>query len=134
MLGNDAGFVRRRGPYTIGSDSRAVGGPESTFTVSGALQPLRGDELQVVPEGLSSEDVRKFYQRSGSEWLRTADKHKKTPADLVQFTDQYGDIVTYTVTKVEYHGFGLVHQKVTLVRTDEHVPTAFSLGFSSGFE
>lgn len=53
--------VTRRGPTTVGADGIADAATASTFTITASVQPLRGRELQRLPEGLRVAERRKLY-------------------------------------------------------------------------
>lgn len=55
--------VFRRAANTI-VNGRAVLGAESSFTLDASVQPLRGDDLKVLPEGSHTNKTRVIYSAS----------------------------------------------------------------------
>jgi hypothetical protein len=105
-------LTRRRFAATTYAAGRAVAGAATDTAFLGSLQPLRGRDRQVLPEGLRSYDGRKVYAPIGT--LRTEDQHAGLPADQVL----YG-AVAFTVAHVDDDHREISHDRAFLVRLQE---------------
>lgn len=112
ILGKQDVTLRRfDGAITWDEDGAAVEPATVDTPIRGSVQPLNGDELQTLPEGVRSKKTRKFYTKSE---IRVEDQHTGTKADHVIIDGE-----TYQARTVERYGRGLRHYKATLVRVDE---------------
>lgn len=86
--------VERRGPKTLGSDGLFTGPVATTLTsLSVSLQPMNGDEQQLLPEGLRTTEVVKIYSRDE---LRVADAPNGVQSDRVVYKGE-----TYEVFDIQ---------------------------------
>jgi len=106
-------------------------GAESVVVVDMAIQPVGGYELQRLPEGDRIGVTLKGYTKDD---VRVGDERNQTVPDLVTYIDIDGDAELYAVTSIEAHTFCIAHKKIFLKRLGTHKPTAFSFGFSAGFQ
>jgi hypothetical protein len=60
-LGTGTYTVTRQSPSDYGDDGRLQDPTTSTFDVVASVQPVNGRELQRLPEGLRTSEVRKLY-------------------------------------------------------------------------
>lgn len=105
-------LTRRRsadGAYTAG---RWAAGATTDTTFRGSVQPLDGQDRQVLPEGLRQRDGRKVYAPSGT--LRVDDQADESSGDLVVI-----DGVAYRVVHVDSDHPLLTHDRAFLVRVQE---------------
>ena len=108
----DRALTRRRfdgGGYVDGRPTT----PASTDTdFQGSLQPMRGKDRQVLPEGLRQRDGRKVYCDRGV--LRVDDQDDGTLADQVLVDGR-----PYTVVHIDSDHPLIPHDHVLIVRTQE---------------
>lgn len=105
-------LTRRRFAAPTWDDGRATAGTAADTTFIGSLQPMRGRDRQVLPEGLRSYDGRKVYCPIGT--LRTEDQHAGTPADQVLVGSD-----PFTVIHVDDDHRLIPHDRAYLVRLQE---------------
>lgn len=105
-------LTRRRFDASTLVAGRAVPGASADSTFLGSLQPFRGRDRQVLPEGVRAYDGRKVYCPIGT--LRTANQHDGTPADQVLF-----GAIALTVVHVDDDHRLIPHDRVYLVRVQE---------------
>lgn len=79
---------RATGAYVEG---RWQGGAPETSDIAIAEQPVGGDELQQVPEGERTEEMRMVWTRSD---LRTASADGELPADTLIFGGKTWKVIT----------------------------------------
>lgn len=104
-------FTVYRGTQGAYVSGRWVAGSETTFTATGSMQPMKPDELLVLPEGIRTKDVKKFYTDDN---LNTANELLKIPADQVDIGGK-----RYEVHGDMDHNTGhSAHNKVILVRVN----------------
>ena len=83
---------------------------EKVFSIKGSMQPMKGRELQTLPEGLRTQGVAKLYTQEPLFTVRTSECDLP---DHVLYRD-----VTYVVTEVDdWDELGGYH-KVLLVRRE----------------
>jgi len=93
-LGSVPVTLRRYGAVTRDSGGYATALPTPTeTTIYAAVQPMKGRDLQILPEGERAKDYRKFYTYSE---VRTSVQATGEPADRIV----YGGIV-YEVQQVK---------------------------------
>jgi|SRR5688572_28113400 len=105
-------LTRRRFAAPTWTAGRATPGASSDTAFLGSLQPMRGRDRQVLPEGLRSYDGRKVYCPIGT--LRTEDQHVGTPADQVVHEG-----IAFTVVHVDDDHRLIPHDRAYLVRLQE---------------
>ena len=108
----DRALVRRRfaaGTYTAG---RYAAGSSTDTPFTGSLQPLKGEEREVLPEGVRVTDSRKIYTDPGV--LRTDGQPGDPPADHVIV-----DGVAYVVVHVDDPHPLIEHDRVYITRVQE---------------
>lgn len=108
----DRALVRRR--FAAGSlvAGRYTPGASTDDAFTGSLQPLRGTDREVLPEGTRQTDSRKIY--TDPDTLRTADQHSGLPADHVIV-----DGVAFVVVHVDSPHPIIPHQRAYIVRVQE---------------
>lgn len=105
-------LTRRRFPAPTYTAGRPVVGVAVDSAFQGSLQPLKGRDRQVLPEGVRTYDGRKIYCANGT--LRTEDQHAGTPADQVL----HGAVV-FTVVHVDDDHREIAHDRAYVVRVQE---------------
>jgi hypothetical protein len=105
-------LTRRRTAAPTWTDGRAVAGATADTSFQGSVQPLGGQDRQVLPEGLRQRDGRKVYCARGT--LRTDDQHAGVPADQVLISG-----TAFTVVHVDADHPLLEHDRAYLVRGQE---------------
>ena len=103
-------YTARRFPANSVVDYRQVEGTPTEFTIRASVQPVTGEELQLLPEGRRSRRVLKAYTPTV---LRTADERTQTPADQVQVDGEWFEVQQTWRQRVI-----IPHSKVLLVRLD----------------
>lgn len=107
------GVIARRntGTYTVTRetdgadvDGRWVPGSTTTLSVDASVQPVTGDAMEDLPQGIRVEDVRILWTVTE---LRT--EKSGTGADLIAIGD-----LSYRVFKVEYFGILSSFYRVTV--------------------
>lgn len=68
-----------------------VPGATSVLNLDCAVQPLRGRDLQNLPEGKHASDLRKIYCETT---LRTVDETAGTPADRISIDGDTYEVIT----------------------------------------
>lgn len=111
LLGEQTLTRRRRGAPTWAT-GRHTPAAASDTTFRGSVQPMKGDERQVLPEGVRSLQAKKVYCARGT--LRTEDQHAGVPADEVLIGAE-----VYTVVHVDDSHPLIPHDRAYLVRTQE---------------
>jgi hypothetical protein len=108
----DRALTRRR----FGAPTYTAGRPSSPSytdsTFQGSLQPMRGKDRQVLPEGLRQRDGRKVYCDRNQ--LRVDDQDDGTLADQVLVDGQ-----AFTVVHVDSDHPLIEHDHVLILRTQE---------------
>lgn len=85
---------------------------EPDFTIRTSVQPARGKELEVLPEGLRTSEVYKIYPEIE---LRAVDQHSQEEADIVVYNGN-----EYKVQHLEAWQNNLInHYKAFIVRIKE---------------
>lgn len=110
FLGAQPVTRRRYGAVSV-VDHEVVRPTPSEVVVRASVQPVKGEELENVPEGSRHSDMRKMY--SDLDW-RAADQHAGTPAD-----EALVDGRVYEVVGVMPYPALQNHSKVLLARVDE---------------
>jgi len=103
----------RKAAAALGDDGRLTDGTTSSFCATGSLQPLKGIQQNILPQGKTSADARRFYTKTE---VKTADQFNRTPADETVIGGR-----TYEVFTVEdWSGYGTDedHYKCILLRKD----------------
>jgi hypothetical protein len=108
----DRALTRRRFAAPTYTAGRPVAGSSTDTTFQGSVQPMRGKDRQVLPEGLRQRDGRKIYCDRNQ--LRVDDQDDGTLADQVLF-----DGKTFTVVHVDSDHPLLPHDHVLVVRAQE---------------
>ncbi len=102
-------YRRAAGSYVSG---RWVAGSESSFTVEGSMQPMKPNELLLLPEGIRTKDVKKFYTDVE---LQTANTKTQVVADQIDISGN-----RYEVHGDADHNTGhSAHNKVILVKVND---------------
>lgn len=96
------------GDYVLG---RWEPGAETTFSIQASIQPLSGNELQDLPEGVRTEETRILWTTTQ---LRGPIKDSLSDGSGADRIDIDGD--RYRVWKVEYFTILSNHYRVTVVR------------------
>lgn len=110
IIGAEQFTVTRYAAATI-VDHRPTSAVASTFTISASVQPLMGDDMQLIPEGFRQRKTRKAYTTTK---LNTVDQDTETPEDEISIN---GD--TYHVHRVSRQRGIIPHYKVLLVGEQE---------------
>ena len=93
-------------PGTIDTDDAP------NFTIRTSVQPAKGKELEVLPEGLRTGEIYKIYPETE---LKAVDQHSEQEADIVVYNN-----ADYKVQHLEIWQNGLVdHYKAFIVRVKE---------------
>lgn len=100
--------VNAAGSWAAG---RFVEGSRSDTTITGAFQPLNGQEIALLPEGSRASDHRKVLTETE---LRGLDQHEEKAADQVVV-----DSVVYKVMTVAHWPAILPHYEARLFRLQE---------------
>lgn len=102
--------VTRQAAPTVFTDGVATAGVTSQFTTGPAiLRPLRGRDLQALPEGYHANDTRKL--------ITTAELLAGPPPDVVTIAGESGADEAWTVLSVATTtAFGGTHRMVMLGR------------------
>jgi hypothetical protein len=111
LLG-ERSLTRRRIAAQTWDDGVATPGASADTPFLGSLQPMSGDDRQVLLEGLRSKRGRKVYAPRNT--LRTEDQHGGVPADQV-----VDGTTVYTVIHVDNDHPLLEHDRAYLVRVQE---------------
>lgn len=90
------------GSYSHGSYSR--GSLDETFSVSGSLQPLAGEEREALPSGIRRRAEYKFYALYGQRTIRPVDPSSNLPGDVVTYGSV--DYVVHQDKNYEIQTFG----------------------------
>ncbi len=106
VLGSKPYTVTRYAAVTYTSH-RPVAAVESTFTIHASVQPLSGDEVQLLGLGDRVRKTRKAYTAT---LLRTVDEAAEKPADEISISG-----TTYEVHSVETQTAVIPHYKVILM-------------------
>lgn len=111
LLG-ERSLTRRRYAAPTWTAGRPVAGSSSDTAFLGSVQPLRGRDRHVLPDGIRASDGRKVYCDRGT--LRVDDQHTGDAADEVVID---GDV--FTVVHVDSDHPLLEHDRAYLVRNQE---------------
>lgn len=111
----DKPLTRRRYEADTWTDGRPVAGASLDEPFMGSVQPMRGRDRQVLPEGLRSLDGKRIYCDRGT--LRTEDQHANEKADEVLISG-----ARYTVVHVDDEHEEIPHDRVIVVRVQEGTP------------
>ena len=90
-------------------------GNEASFDVKGSLQPFEGMSRSILPEGVSTEDVRVFYTKDEILTANQLDNTQAYEADIGGFTF----VVTMASPWID-SGVSLNHHRVILIRKDKN--------------
>lgn len=104
--------TRRRYAADTWVSGEAVRGSSTDTLFLGSVQPMRGKDREVLPEGIRSADLRKVYCDKGT--LRTEDQQTGTKADEVVV-----DGVVYTVVHVDDSHELIPHDRAYLQKKQE---------------
>lgn len=120
LLGTTTLTRQRFGAQTIGTDGRGVPGATASDPITASVQPARGEDLQLLPEGMRQQQVIKLYTPAE---LRTADQYAGTPPDRVVLASAFGgvDAGTYQVQLVKPWPALLTHHFALATRLQEAV-------------
>lgn len=105
-------LTRRRFAPAYYVAGRPAAGPVTSTPFEGSVQPLKGRDREVLPEGVRSYDGRKVYCPVGT--LRTEDQHTGVPADQVLIGAD-----PYTVVHVDDDHRVIPHDRAYIVRLQE---------------
>lgn len=108
----DRDLTRRRYAAPTWAAGRATPGASADTTFRGSVQPMRGRDRQVLPEGVRHLDGRKVYCDMLT--LRVDDQHAGVPADEVVI-----DGARYTVVHVDSSHPLITHDRAFVVRVQE---------------
>lgn len=98
---------RKTSSYVNG---RLVLGAETAFSVTGSLQPLKADEVLLLPEGLRTRTQYKFYTTDD---LRTADEPNGIEPDQLEISGK-----RYSVYYDKNHLVATLHRRVFLIEVN----------------
>lgn len=90
-------------------------GYETEFDAQGSLQPANGATRSVLPEGVSTEDVRVFFTRDSILTANQLDNTQAYETDIGGFTY----VVTNSGPWVD-SGLSIDHYEVILIRKDKN--------------
>ena len=114
ILGAEPVLLRQYVAPAVDPDTgAAVVGEPLTCQIMASVQPLNGNDLELLPEGDRAEDSRRLYTASE---VRTADQHCGRPADQIII-----DGKTYKVIEVKRQRSVIPHYRVLCVRLREAV-------------
>lgn len=102
----DEGYYDDNGDWIEGDNTTAQ------FDIQGSLQPITGNDLQLLPDGLKRTDVRKLYTKTE---LRSINDDTEQEADKI--TIDGSDYEVHSVEK--WVGRRLQHYKVLLVKEEK---------------
>lgn len=111
----DKEHTRRRYAADTYVDGRLVAGASTDTPFQGSVQPMRGRDRQVLPEGLRSLDGKRIYCDRGT--LRAEDQHAGTKADEVLVNG-----ARYTVVHLDDEHEEIPHDRALLIRVQEGTP------------
>lgn len=116
LVGEQDVTLRRFGAGTRDSFGAFVPGATVDTVIKASVQPMRGQELAILPEGERQKDQRKVYTLTE---LRTADQSLQAPPDQLLI-----DGLAYQVQQVEPWPSvsPLPHFKARVVRLQEVTP------------
>lgn len=104
----------RTSKSTLGANGKFTKGTGTPLPTKGSLQPLRGSETNILPQGKSSSDFRWYYTKTE---LRSDNQHTKLPADECTING-----TPFEVFRVEdWTGFSTYtdHYKCLLIRKEQ---------------
>ncbi len=110
LLGAEPVTRLRYGAATV-TDHEVTRPAPTSSTVRASVQPMNGEDVQLLPEGNRHADMLKLYTKSE---LRTADQHAGTPADRVVI-----DGKTYEVKESARYRTHQRHYRAVVARVDE---------------
>jgi hypothetical protein len=108
----DRPLTRRRFAASTYTAGRAVPGTSADTVFLGSVQPMRGKDRQVLPEGIRQRDGRKVYTDRGT--LRVDDQLTGDAADQVLF-----DGFAYVVVHIDSDHPLIEHDHALLIRVQE---------------
>lgn len=94
-------------------------GPVEEITIQGSLQPMRPNELQLLPEGRRTNQAMKFYT---VEELRTGNQETGEASDLIEVDDLFFEV--HAVEKWTLPGSENAHYKAILLKLNDEAGTA----------
>jgi hypothetical protein len=96
------------GDYVLG---RWESGAQTTFSIQASVQPMSGNELKDLPEGVRTEETRILWTLTQLRGPEKEPADSGAGADLVDIDNK-----RYRVWKVEHHTLLSDHYRVTVVR------------------
>lgn len=93
-------------------DGRYVKNAATQLTIEGSVQPLRGNEVKILPEHRRTEESLKIYTASK---LRTTDEANNLPCDVVFYDGkrfEVHNVFNYSISK------DIPHYKAILIKQD----------------
>jgi hypothetical protein len=116
LLGQKA-LTRERAEAPTWSAGRATKGSTTTTPFVASVQPLRGRDRVVLPEGVRHSDGRKLYHELARDFLRVDDQHvtPADPADVVVIPD----VGRFRVVHVDDDHPEIPHVRVYITRIQE---------------
>lgn len=111
ILGSEAITRITYAAGTRGSDGRWVQGSSTSTTIYASVQPMEGQDLEILEEGERARDGKRLYTATVME---TANQHLGTSADLVTI-----DSINYEVRQVKRERSIIPHYRVLVMRVQE---------------
>ena len=111
ILGQEPVAWRRFAASTVATTGRSTKGAITTAALYGSVQPMDGDDLQVLPEGERTRRGRKVYTTTE---LRTTNVSAQTMNDQL-----YIDGVWWEVMHVQNQRSVIAHYKVLVLAVQE---------------
>lgn len=120
MIGVSTITRRRYGAGSYDSSGDFVAGAVSTDPIEASVQPAKGEDMELLPEGFRTSTAIRFYTNAE---LRTADADNTTQPDEVVVSGLRGiDDGTYQVQLVRPYPLLLAHDRVIAVKLKEEAP------------
>lgn len=96
----------------IWQDGRFVKSELSGFEISASVQPLRGNEVKILPEHRRTSESLKIYT---TDQLRTSDELNQLPADVIIHDGKRFEIFSVSNWSI---GTDIPHYKIIAVKQD----------------
>lgn len=111
ILGQEAITLDRFAAGLFGADGRWVIGAATSSTIQASVQPMQGQDRELLEESQRQLDGKKVYTTTA---LRTADQHASLAADRLTI-----DSIVYEVVNVKRERSVIAHYKVLVLRIAE---------------
>jgi hypothetical protein len=106
--------VRRRDPGSYVNGHWQPAGTWTEFDIVASIQPLRGKEMELLPEGERSKEMVRIYTKSG---LRQTIEQQDVKGDLVSYKGRQYEVKS--VEEWEFSWDGLAHFKAIAVLVED---------------